>query len=381
MGQAHKGYGLPVHVKDFEGVELARGYLEGIAVVEGGFRVNGWMLLPDKEFGSISVYWNGELVGSADAELRQDVASVFPWIPHAGRSGFLFRLPKAITEATRIGRVDLLGCRDGRPIARMSSLFRPDLDTVVPTPPSDLMERVADTQVPQFFKMGGLKSFGEFVDAMSSHCDLRAVRRVLDWGCGCGRVTVHFLLEPNMPEVFGCDIDPDAIAWCSNHLQPGNFSRIEAWPPTPYKDATFDLVIAYSVFTHLARDVQKAWLAEMKRIIAPGGLFLASTHGEFAALFTFPKSSGESESQRGLVQNIKNIVARVRWGTGIPRDGIFDGMSDPALKGIAPEGYYRGVFQTREYTIREWSKYFEILEYIERGTGNFQDLVVMRRAA
>ena len=56
-------------------------------------------------------------------------------------------------------------------------------------------------------------------------------------------------------------------------------------------------------------------------------------------------------------------------------------MQNPALDGIAPEGYYRGVFQTREYTIQEWSKYFEILEYIERGVANYQDLVVMRRPA
>jgi len=378
MGKAHYVPALP---KYMEGIELARGYFEGIAVVEGGFRVNGWMLVPDEDFDSISVYWNGELVGSADVELRQDVASVFPWIPHAGRSGFRFRLPKATAETPRFGRLDLLGCHGGRPSARLSSLFRADLETAVPTPPPELMERVAGNRNPMFFKIGGLQSFGEFVDAISRHCELRSVRRVLDWGCGCGRVIVHFLLEPNMPEVFGCDIDPEAIAWCSEHLRPGTFSRIEPWPPTPYKDETFDLVIAYSVFTHLARDVQKAWLAEMKRIIAPGGLFLASTHGDFAALFTFPKSSAESASPRGLVQKIKNIVARYRWWTGIPREGIYDRMPDLALKGIAPEGYYRGVFQTREYTLREWSRYFDILEYVERGMGHFQDLVVMRRPA
>lgn len=61
------------------------------------------------------------------------------------------------------------------------------------------------------------------------------------------------------------------------------------------------------------------------------------------------------------------------------RNGIIDGTQDSALDGIAPEGYYRGVFQTREYTVRNWSTYFEILEYIERGAANYQDLVVMRR--
>lgn len=318
------------------------------------------------------MYWNGELVGSADVELRQDVASVFPWISHAGRSGFSFSLANLTAEVARVGRLDLLGCQDGRPIARLGSVFRADLDTAVLTPPPELMERVADTRNPHFFKIGGLKLFGEFVDAISRHCNLRAVRRVLDWGCGCGRVTAHFPSEPEIAEGFGCDGNPEPIQWCVENLQPGKLSCTEAWPPTPYKDATFDLFIAYSVVTHLVRDVQKAWLAEMRRIIAPGGLFLASTHGEDAALFAFPKSSSRSESPLGVVQKLKHIVARYRRGTGIPRDGIFDGMSDSALKGIAPEGCDRSVFQTRRYTLREWSKYCEILDYIQRGMGTFK---------
>lgn len=369
-------------MEKFDGIELARGYLEGVAHVRGALLIQGWMLLPDRECSSFRVYLNRELAGSAHTVLREDVARAFPWIPHAARSGFQFQLHGPAAETIRAGRLDVIGFHQkGHPIARMGSAFRTDLDTAVPTPPPELMKRVANTEDPRFFKIGGRKTFGEFVDAIKGYCELGSARRLLDWGSGCGRVTVHFLLDPNMPQVFGCDIDPEAIAWCSNNLQPGSFSRIEPWPPTPYKDSTFDLVIAHSVFTHLAREVQKAWLAEMKRIIIPGGLFLASTHGEFAALFTFPNPFGDSESPRGLVSNLKNMLARFRRGTGLLKDGICDGMSDPALRGIAPEGYYQSVFQTRAYTIREWSKYFEILEYIERGMGNFQDLVVMRRPA
>jgi len=361
MGQVRYVAEMPLHMECFEGIELARGYFDEIAYAGSELLVHGWLLLPDKEFSSIRVYWNGELLGAADVELRSDIANVFPWIPHADRSGFRLRLHKPTFEATGIGRFDVLGCQDGRPICRLGLLYRRDLDldTNFPVPPAELMERVMGCQNPRWFKIGGLNSFAEFVDAINRHCELRSVRRLLDWGCGSGRVTVHFLLQRNMAEVFGCDIDPDGIAWCSDHLRPGNFSRIDPWPPTPYNDATFDLVIAYSVFTHLARDIQKAWLAEMTRIIAPGGLFLASTHGDFAAAFAFPKPLGDSESPHG----------------------IFDGMPDSALKGIAPKDYYRGVFQTREYTLREWSKYFDILEYVERGMGNFQDLVVMRRPA
>ena len=338
-----------------DGIELARGYFDGISYASGVLTVHGWLVLPDREIDAVQILLDGEPTETVPVTVRQDVAEVLAWIPHADRSGFGFRLQRPLTAVSRC-RLDVLALRDGRATGRLSTLFRADLDTAIPAPPAALMERVSATRLPSFFRVSGMKSFGEFLGPIARHRPLPSVSRLLDWGCGCGRVTAHFLLSPGDVEVHGCDLDREAIAWCAAHLEPGRFAPIDPWPPTPYAAATFDLVIAFSVFTHLARDVQRAWLTELRRIIAPGGLLLASTHGSFAASFSYPGS-------------VPDVL----------REGIADDSLDPALDGIAPPGYYRGVFQTREYTIREWSKQFEILEYIERGMGNFQDLVVMRR--
>jgi len=61
----------------------------------------------------------------------------------------------------------------------------------------------------------------------------------------------------------------------------------------------------------------------------------------------------------------------------LEESGIYFELKNPTHDGIAPEGYYRDVYQSQEYTLREWSKYFKILDYIEQGVGNHQDLVVM----
>jgi SAM-dependent methyltransferase len=339
------------------GIELARGYFEEISYTGGELSVGGWMLLPSTPFDSMRLLVNGEPAASCPVTLREDVARVFPQFPHAVRAGFRFRVEQPATAVHRC-RIDVLGCREGTPAGRLSTLFRVDLATAVPTPPARLMQRVAATEDPMFFKVGGLQSFGEFLGPICRHRRSRSVSRLLDWGCGCGRVAAHFLLEPGGPAVYGCDIDREAITWCAAHLEPGQFASIEPWPPTPYGDGMFDVVVSFSVFTHLARDVQRAWLAEMRRIIAPDGLFLASTHGDFAATFA------------GLERSPQLL-----------RDGIADDIPEDSLDGIAPKGYYRGVYQTREYTTRAWSRSFEILEYVERGMGNFQDLVVMRRPA
>jgi len=51
-------------------------------------------------------------------------------------------------------------------------------------------------------------------------------------------------------------------------------------PPLDFGSAEFDLVYAFSVFTHLTPDLQLEWIKELARILKPGGYVVLSTHGE-----------------------------------------------------------------------------------------------------
>lgn len=266
---------------DFEGIELARGYFDKINLAENQLLVSGWLLLLDREFTTFSLYVDGELIGSSPPSIREDVGAAFPWLSHANRAGFHF----CVGSRKPAGKIDVVGYCGKRPTGLLSTLFRSDTGANLPIVPSSLMKRVTGLESPDFFRANGMKSFSDFMFAVRRYRELNTIRRMLDWGCGCGRVTAQFLLDGAISAVHGCDIDPEAIMWCSENLKPATFLHIDPWPPTPYNDATFDLVIGYSVFTHLERQAQKAWLEEIKRITAPGGLFLASTHGEFAAQF------------------------------------------------------------------------------------------------
>src|SRR5262245_7185517 len=109
-------------------------------------------------------------------------------------------------------------------------------------PPEDYTFRVAHTRNPHFFKVGALKIFGEFMEAVRRHGRFSTIKRILDWGCGCGRLTAHLLSIEDGPEVFGCDIDPFTIEWCNRHLCEGAFAVLNPLPPSPYPDAHFDLI-------------------------------------------------------------------------------------------------------------------------------------------
>lgn len=351
-----------IHIR---GLKAADGCLDNIAREGNLLLIEGWMVFPQRSLDSFTVYLDGQYVGSTPAKIREDVAAAFPHILHARQCAFSLRVQKPVEvgEAALTGRLDIVGYSANRPIAQfgteISTWFRvhkTDL-VAIPAPLPDLMRRVAGFDDPTAFKKSGLSLFQDFLNAIGRHVPVTSFRHMLDWGCGCGRSTVHFLTLPDGPEVFGCDIDAEAVEWCNRHLKEGAFRVISIAPPMPYEDGRFDLAVGYSVFTHLTREMQNVWLAEMHRVIAPGGFFLASTHGEVAASMRLtPKER-----------------FRMAWL------GIYDERQDEALSGIAPAGYYRGTFQTRRYTLREWGKYFEIVDYIERGLGNFQDLVVMRR--
>lgn len=109
---------------------------------------------------------------------------------------------------------------------------------------------------------------------------IERMRALLDFGCGCGRVIRHWHRLPDT-EVHGTDYNRDLIAWCRDHLTFARFGTNQLHPPLDYSGATFDLVYAFSVFTHLTEEMQRPWLDELMRVIRPGGHLLFSTHGDF----------------------------------------------------------------------------------------------------
>jgi SAM-dependent methyltransferase len=330
----------------------------------GVLEVSGWIVDPRVPATAIRLFVDGAPASDQAPAVREDVYRAFPWIGHARDSAFCFRweCPRtrcAIAVAAFSGEHELV---------RIEALFAPEFEGL-PVPGDALLTHILPGPDPFLYQASGLYSYASFERALPGGRRLADLPRVLDWGCGSGRLSRLLLADRPGPEVFGCDIDGDAVRWCRENLPGGHFEQTELLPPLPYGDGFFPLVLAYSVFTHLKPEVQFAWLGEMRRVLAPGGLLLASIHGPLAASGSFP------DPPRGL---LSALFGRDR-APSVLKDGFFDAGEDAALAGIAPEGYYRGVFQTPEWTRREWSRFFQILEIREGGMNGHQDLVVLER--
>jgi SAM-dependent methyltransferase len=124
-----------------------------------------------------------------------------------------------------------------------------------------------------------LDEAGKFYAFAQESMDDRAYKRCsgqgyLDFGCGWGRIGRFFLRDFQAADMVGVDIDPDMVAFCASANLPGRFETIVNGQPLPFADASFRLITAYSVFTHLPPHLFRAWLAELLRVLAPGGLLV-----------------------------------------------------------------------------------------------------------
>jgi SAM-dependent methyltransferase len=151
-----------------------------------------------------------------------------------------------------------------------------------PFPPSDLANRVgqsvgADGSYAAFEAIG--RSIHDWVVAELAPDWTWPGKRVLDFGCGAGRTLRHFVAEAREAEFWGCDIDAASIDWLNANLDPPIRGFVNAeLPPLPRPDGSFDLIYAFSVFTHIT-DAWSAWLLELRRLLAPSGLLIASFLG------------------------------------------------------------------------------------------------------
>jgi ubiquinone/menaquinone biosynthesis C-methylase UbiE len=107
---------------------------------------------------------------------------------------------------------------------------------------------------------------------------LRPGDRVLEVGCGTGEVALRARLRVGPTgQVSGVDPSADMIAVARRKAGENGREidyRVGAIEALPFQDASFDVVLSSLMMHHLPDDLKRAGLAEVRRVLAPGGRLL-----------------------------------------------------------------------------------------------------------
>jgi 2-polyprenyl-3-methyl-5-hydroxy-6-metoxy-1,4-benzoquinol methylase len=134
---------------------------------------------------------------------------------------------------------------------------------------------------------------------MLESADCKIGKRILDFGCGCGRILAGWEGRLAGASLYGVDINPSLVAFCKKAIPFAQVARCNVRPPLNFQAAMFDFIYAASVFTHMSREGALQWAAEMERLVKPGGSLLISFHGRYyEATLSKLSSAGLDELHR-----------------------------------------------------------------------------------
>jgi SAM-dependent methyltransferase len=145
-----------------------------------------------------------------------------------------------------------------------------------PMPPLDLMaDAHAHCDYAAYYDRG-LFQAQFYLDLFARHFDFAQPARVqiFEWGCGTGRILRHLrrLYDPAAVVLRGSDYNPAAVEWCASAFPDIPVFRNDVAPPLELAENSIDIAYCSSVFTHLSDDLCRRWIAELSRVVRPGGL-------------------------------------------------------------------------------------------------------------
>jgi trans-aconitate methyltransferase len=100
--------------------------------------------------------------------------------------------------------------------------------------------------------------------------------RVLDFGCGWGRLTRMLARDVAPGRLFGCDPAQEILDVCVADGVPARFARSAFVPERVPFDGRFDLAFAFSVFTHLSETAHARCLDALHGALAPGAILVVT---------------------------------------------------------------------------------------------------------
>lgn len=188
---------------------------------------------------------------------------------------------------------------------------------------------------------------------------LTAGTTVMDFGCAWGRI-IRFWLRDIKPEnLFGFEVQDRLLSYARSHVPGPTYRVSQTHPPIPNNGSKFDLIYAFSVFSHLPEALTNEWIEEFSNVLKPGGIACLTTrpraHIEIAG--TESNKSAHSAFYAELIKDKDDAISSYDKGNFIfyPAHG----------GGSLSEADYGEAIIPPAYAKANWTKHLEVMGFFE----------------
>ena len=197
--------------------------------------------------------------------------------------------------------------------------------------------------------------------------------KFFDFACGYGRMPRFFMKDIFPGNLYGSDVTKEFIDLCKTTFcikckkiaicggGDVSFDINNPFPPLKYGNETFDVIMAYSLFSHLSEDAHLAWLKEFLRIIKPSGLIFLTFRQQSFLTDLKQKSIADnvSDYDKIMIERLGTTDVQDQFNMGeyiySPNGGGYDLTND----------FYGDTVIPNEYISNEWGKWFDIVEHYD----------------
>jgi SAM-dependent methyltransferase len=246
----------------------------------------------------------------------------------------------------------------------------PNIGALLPTVPEPAFQELWNGASGVALAAQGLAFYDRLRERYAEHSAVALeVSRVLDFGCGWGRLT-RFLARDVAPgRLYGCDPVEGILDVCRDCGVPATLARSDFVPDRLPFDQPFDLAFAFSVFTHLSEDATAGCLRALHAALRPGALLLATVRP--------PEYLWRDASMRSVLED---LGADPQARLAEPRHLFVAHPTDPAHPQQAGGGETYGEAVVTLAQVRErWSEWFELQATDVLVADPFQVVLTLRR--
>lgn len=251
-----------------------------------------------------------------------------------------------------------------------------DFLAILPSLPDEHVQRRFVGRAGREAFQQAISAFKRFVaGARDLGLELNPQSTLLDFGCGWGRLSQVALRHFAPRNIYSADVQEDALDLCRATGLPTNLVLVPMSPPSRLGNSSIDLVIAFSVFSHLSEAVHMAWLKEFHRILRPGGVVALTTRPR--GFLRFVESLRNQAHLPPHASGLEDLV----WNHAEPLEAYDSGKfvyGNYRAHGVLG-GEYGEALISAEYAERNWIPLFERVKFMQSDAEVDQSILFARK--